>query len=169
MVQSCLTLAWNFRAPIVQKKSPARLVSETLFKTLEGSATEYTYVDFCAGAGGPTPYIERHFNKQLASAESPTHPAHEVSGNTAKPVKFVLTDLHPHIPDWIEAAGKSKNLTFVSKPVDAANAPPDLIPDDGKKVFRLFNLAFHHFDDNLGRAILKNTLETADGFGYASY
>lgn len=31
-------------------------------------------------------------------------------------------------------------------------------------MFRLFNLAFHHFDDPLAKAILKNTLETSDGF-----
>jgi hypothetical protein len=55
----------------------------------------------------------------------------------------------------------------VSKPVDAANAPTDLIRHDGKKLFRLFFLAFHHFDDPLARDILRNTIETADGFGYA--
>ena len=81
-------------------------------------------------------------------------------------MKFVLTDLHPHIKDWTEAVKKSPNLSFISKPVDAANAPKDLIKKDGKKVFRLFNLAFHHFDDELGKDILRNTLETADGFGY---
>jgi hypothetical protein len=159
--------------PIMQKKSPAQLVSSLLYDTLDKSVTEYTYVDFCAGAGGPTPYIERDLNQKLAHPNSPSEPAEpdsapKVNGESNESVKFVLTDLHPHIPDWTEASSKSKNLTFVPKPVDAANAPTDLILNDGKKVFRLLNLAFHHFDDDLGRDILKNTLDTADGFGYLS-
>lgn len=175
-IQSCLTIAWIFRAPVFQKTSPAKLVAGTLYDVLSTRVTDYTYVDFCAGAGGPTPFIEQYLNAQLSSRQpkSPTSPTGRipktpsVTANSASSgaVKFVLTDIHPHIPDWTEAAKKSENLTFVAKSVDAANAPPDLIDDDGKKVFRLFNLAFHHFDDTLGKAILKNTIETADGFGY---
>jgi len=162
MVQSCLTLAWNFRVPVLQPRSPAQLVSSILYETLSKSVTNYSYVDFCAGAGGPTPYIERYLNKQLATTRK-----HMVNGDTDDSVQFVLTDLHPHIPDWMEAAAKSSNLSFVSRPVDASNAPLDLLKNDKKKVFRLFNLAFHHFEDNLARDILKNTIETAHGFGYA--
>lgn len=92
-------------------------------------------------------------------------------------VQFVLTDLHPHIPDWTEASKRSENLNFISESVDAANAPRDLLKNiNGEangvhgetKVFRLYNLAFHHFGDELGGDILKNTVETADGFGYVS-
>ncbi|KAK3945679.1 hypothetical protein QBC46DRAFT_302907 [Diplogelasinospora grovesii] len=85
-----------------------------------------------------------------------------------QPVRFVLTDLHPHVEDWQKAASASPNLSYIPDSVDAANAPADLVgryKRDGKKVFRLFNLAFHHFDDPLARAILKNTVETSDGFG----
>jgi hypothetical protein len=89
------------------------------------------------------------------------------SANTNS-VKFVLTDIHPHIPEWTEAAKLSKNLSFISEPVDAANAPAHLMRNDGKKLFRLYNLSFHHFDDNLASSILRNTLETADGFGYVT-
>lgn len=49
--------------------------------------------------------------------------------------------------------------------VDAGDAPRELGQGQGKKVFRLFNLAFHHFDDELGRRILRNTLQTSEGFG----
>lgn len=157
--------------PIMQKHSPAQSVSSILYNTLNKSVTEYTYVDFCAGAGGPTPCIERELNQKLANKKAPSAPTGSgatqvVNDEPNESVKFVMTDLHPHIPEWKEACSKSKNLTFVSKPVDATNAPADLILDDGKKVFRMFNLAFHHFDDSLGRDILKNTLETSDGFGY---
>lgn len=85
-------------------------------------------------------------------------------------VKFVLTDIHPHIPDWTEAAKRSEHLSFVAEPVDAANAPRSLEGNkgEGKKIFRLYNLAFHHFEDKLGMDILRNTIETADGFGYVT-
>ncbi|OBT77557.1 hypothetical protein VF21_04606 [Pseudogymnoascus sp. 05NY08] len=154
----------------MQKHSPAQVVSSILYKTLDKSVTKYTYIDFCAGAGGPTPCIERELNQKLAKTKSSsedTRPGatHVVNGEHNESVRFVMTDLHPHIADWKEACSKSKNLTFVSEPVDATNASADLILNDGKKVFRMFNLAFHHFDDSLGRNILKNTLETSDGFG----
>jgi hypothetical protein len=175
-VQSGLTLAWTFRMPVLQKTSPAQLVASTLRRVLASSVTNYTYVDFCAGAGGPTPFIEHDLNAQLmldrqkssamanGYATNPDTSANDEEDTGA--VKFVLTDLHPHIAEWTKAAAKSKNLSFVSKPVDAANAPTDLTKRDGKKTFRLFFLAFHHFDDPLAREILRNTMETADGFGY---
>jgi hypothetical protein len=168
----------------LQKASPAQLVAGVLHRALGSSVTQYTYVDFCAGAGGPTPFIEKDLNAQLSSI-SPSS-LYTTSANIASKgnavlvprsprtaeaapggaVKFVLTDLHPHIPDWTEFAKRSKNLSFVSEPVDAANAPASLNGTDGRKIFRLYNLAFHHFEDKLGLDILRNTIETADGFGY---
>jgi len=88
-----------------------------------------------------------------------------------RPVRFVLTDLHPHVDDWKKAASASPNLSYITNSVDAAHAPADIVGQykaEGTKVFRLFNLAFHHFDDPLAKAILKNTVETSDGFGYLS-
>ncbi|CAG8980669.1 hypothetical protein HYALB_00013590 [Hymenoscyphus albidus] len=174
-VQSCLTLCWQFRVPIIQKASPAQLVASTLFRTLSNNVTNYTYVDFCAGAGGPTPYIEKDLNAQLSSKSTEESTIDNKgltprSPQTAKAqkkgeVKFILTDLHPHIPDWTEASKRSENLSFVSESVDAANAPASLNRSGDLKIFRLYNLAFHHFEDPLGSAILRNTLETADGFG----
>lgn len=160
--------------PILQPASPAQLVATTLSRVLSDTVTTYTYIDFCAGAGGPTPYIEKDLNAQLSS-RMPTSPGISNANSkgfrlrspptvNAPAVKFVLTDLHPHIPDWTEASKNSVNLSFVSFPVDASNAPTDL--KDGKKIFRLYNLAFHHFDDKLASAILRNTVETADAFGY---
>jgi hypothetical protein len=109
-------------------------------------------------------------DRQMSSATSNGHTTKSTpSANNEEDtgaVKFVLTDLHPHITEWTKAAAKSEHLSFVSKSVDAANAPTDLIKRDGKKTFRLFFLAFHHFDDPMAREILRNTLETADGFGY---
>lgn len=167
-------MIWAFKVPLIQTKSPANLVAMTLYDVLSSRIAEYTYVDFCAGAGGPTPFIEKDLNAKLMSREprSPTTPTGRITRSSQstikddapREVKFYLTDLHPHVPDWTEAAKKSKNLSYVAEPVDAANAPKNLVDSEGKKIFRLFNLAFHHFEDDLGRAILKNTIETADGF-----
>lgn len=181
MVQSCLALAWRFRVPILQTEAPAKHAAKLLISQLGASVTDYTYVDFCAGAGGPTPWIERDLNRRLAEQRLAREGGvgEVITRDRAlgedEGVKFVLTDLYPHIPEWESAARKSKNISFVPKPVDATNAPRDLL--DGivgpggttggvgdKKVFRMFNLAFHHFDDDLAKLILKNTLETADGF-----
>ncbi|KAI0449867.1 hypothetical protein F5B21DRAFT_27167 [Xylaria acuta] len=204
-VQAGLTHAWTTRVPLLQPCSPATLVANILRRELGASVSSYTYIDFCAGAGGPTPYIEQALNQQLdratrsgpssgpsddddkpsssslssavsyaaVAARSPPaqsrgHPASARDGNRGEAVKFVLTDLHPHVESWEKAARESPHLTYVSTPVDAAAAPPDLITHnkmEGKGVFRLFNLAFHHFDDDLARAILKNTVSTSDGFG----
>lgn len=171
---------WTLRVAPLQQASPAQLVARQLYKTLGDTVADYTYVDFCAGAGGPTPLIEQHLNSQLSSRDEQTSLLSDgASGSLRKrtsgavsdkgPVKFVLTDLHPHIPDWTEAAKQSDNLSYVSESVDAANAPAGLAGKDGKKIFRLYNLAFHHFDDDLGSDILRNTIETADGFGYVKW
>jgi len=103
----------------------------------------------------------------------------EIKGSEEKAV-FVLTDLRPHVEAWREAAGRSESgcLRFVGEGVDAADAPRDLVEkvigegkgegkkgEKKKKVMRLFSLAFHHFDDELAEGILRNTLETSDGFG----
>ncbi|KAI1758318.1 hypothetical protein F4782DRAFT_525010 [Xylaria castorea] len=190
-VQAGLTHAWTTRVPLLQPCSPATLVANILRRELGASVSSYTYIDFCAGAGGPTPYIEQALNQQLDATRSASsddkpssissassyaavvaqgrgHPTSARDRNSNEAVKFVLTDLHPHVESWEKAASKSPHLTYVSTPVDAAAAPPDLITRnkmEGKGVFRLFNLAFHHFDDDLARSILKNTVSTSDGFG----
>ncbi|KAI1387706.1 uncharacterized protein F4822DRAFT_407344 [Hypoxylon trugodes] len=211
-VQTGLTHAWTVHIPILQPSSPATIVADILRRMLGASASQRTYIDFCAGAGGPTPSIERALNQRLASSPSTTNgnnvhqvPATASSGvvnsesqaasdttpsyaAVADPkaksttvldttedgdgqVQFVLTDLHPHVESWAAASKQSEHLTYVNHPVDAANAPADLLQQYARKegskkgIFRLFNLAFHHFDDNLARAILKNTVETSEGFG----
>ncbi|OTA61531.1 hypothetical protein K449DRAFT_382917 [Hypoxylon sp. EC38] len=204
-VQTGLMHAWTVYIPILQPSSAATIVAETLRRVLGARVSRHTYIDFCAGAGGPTPFIERALNAQLeratrsrtvpssasvvngerkaASESTPSYAAianpnvesatvhEEKEGDVA--VDFVLTDLHPHVEAWDAAAKKSDRLTYVAHPVDAAHAPADLLRKysrkggngKGKGIFRLFNLAFHHFDDDLARSILKNTVETSEGFG----
>ncbi|KAK0617034.1 hypothetical protein B0T14DRAFT_255949 [Immersiella caudata] len=181
-VQAALTATWTTQVPILQSTSPARLAARLLSSNLGTTVRDYVFIDFCAGGGGPTPEIEKHLNQVIKSTRSSStsatcnDPVANGTTSTAsyaaappnRPVRFVLTDLHPHVDDWKKAASASPNLSYIPDSVNAAHAPADLVGSykaEGTKVFRLFNLAFHHFDDPLAKAILKNTLETSDGFG----
>ncbi|KAK8044622.1 hypothetical protein PG993_004646 [Apiospora rasikravindrae] len=212
LVQEGLYHAWTTSLPIIQPQgSPASLVARTLQQVLgHRNVSRYTYIDFCAGAGGPTPVIEKALNASLAKQQKETENGGGGSGGapdshsdpksshsyanvastsagkqsssstgdsddstTIAPVNFVMTDLHPHPKAWAASASKSQNLTYEPESVDASNAPAALIDryrqadknQPGGLIFRLFNLAFHHFDDGLARAILKNTVETSDAIG----
>jgi hypothetical protein len=156
-VQDNLTLGWINRLPIIQSTSPAALVSRVLSTVLDSRVSDYVYFDFASGAGGPTPYIEKHLNEQLRK-----------EGKEA--VKFVLTDISPHVGAWEAVAKKSENVNYIAQSVDATNAPGtetllENVPGvQNKKVMRLFSLAFHHFDDDLAAKVLENTVETSDAF-----
>ena len=152
--------------PLLQRASPAELVASLLAAHLRPPLHEYTVVDFCAGAGGPTPAVERHLNSNNKSSSA-----------SSRPVRFVLTDLHPHPRLWARAAARSPNLEYVPYPVDATNAPAELLSGGGGgggggsgggggKVFRMFNLSFHHFDDGLARRVIRDVVDRGDeGFG----
>ncbi|EXJ88214.1 hypothetical protein A1O1_05144 [Capronia coronata CBS 617.96] len=156
-VQDYLTLGWINRFPVLQPISPAALVARVLSTVLGPRVSDYVYVDFASGAGGPTPYIENHLNQGLRDAGK-------------EDVKFVLTDIKPHISAWEAIAKKNENITYIPQSVDATNAPSaetllrDVPAVMGKKIMRLFSLSFHHFDDDLAAKVLENTIETADGF-----
>ena len=156
-VQDYLTLGWVNRLPVIQTTSPAALVSRVLSSVLGPRVSDYVYVDFASGAGGPTPYIEKHLNEELRDAGK-------------EDVKFVLTDISPHVSAWEAIEKRSENISYIPQSIDATNAPTaDTLLEDvsgvqGKKVMRLFSLAFHHFDDELAAKVLENTIETSDGF-----
>ncbi|RFU79463.1 hypothetical protein TARUN_2763 [Trichoderma arundinaceum] len=150
-IQDALTAAWNSNTPL-QPRSPARIAAATLIRELGSSLSSYTFVDFCAGGGGPSPVIQRTINKHLKAEDKP-------------PVDFILTDLHPNVAAWEKVAERFPQIAYERQSVDATNAPQHLVErQDGKKVMRLFNLSFHHFDDALARDILKDTIHTSQGF-----
>ncbi|ETN44339.1 uncharacterized protein HMPREF1541_10519 [Cyphellophora europaea CBS 101466] len=171
MVQDYLTLGWTVRLPLLQTHAPCALAATTLTSVLGAARTlhSYVYVDFASGSGGPTPYIERHVNRQLESRGE-------------EPVAFVMTDISPHVAAWEGAVKKSGSgfLGFVAEGVDATRAPArevllrgvpggDRVGKAGKKgrekrVMRLFSLAFHHFDDELAVRVLRDTMERGDAF-----
>ncbi|KND90519.1 hypothetical protein TOPH_04724, partial [Tolypocladium ophioglossoides CBS 100239] len=149
LVQNCLTQAWRTTTPPL-KVPPAHMVANILIDNLGAALSSYMFIDFCAGGGGPTLYIERVVNAHLRDRGEP-------------PVDFVLTDLHPKIAARDHVARRNPRITYESESVDASRAPEKLVRR-GKKVMRLFNLSFHHFDDPLARKVLKDTVETSHGF-----
>ena len=163
-----LTAEWTHRIPLLQRTSPADMASNLLVSALDEldtrTDTHLSVVDFCSGGGGPTPTIEQLVNAKRKASARP-------------PIPFVLSDIHPHLDEWIKACSHSANLSFVPQPVDATNPPPAVIsqsspPATGRespfhsdtRVFRLYCLAFHHFNDIMARKVLRSTMETSDGF-----
>lgn len=97
---------------------------------------------------------------------------------------FVLTDLWPNPEAWKIAARRSGGgVRFISEPVDAGKAPGKEVllgaargyegesekeekkgeygvgeEVEGRKVFRMFNLAFHHFDDEGAKRLLGDAM-----------
>ncbi|VUC34313.1 unnamed protein product [Clonostachys rosea] len=151
-VQAALTHAWRLKTPFIQPVPPAQLAGQILIRELGSSLSQYTFVDFCAGAGGPTPYVAREVNTYLASKNE-------------EPATFVLSDIHPNLESWERISRLNPQVTYEPTSVDATRAPPQLVQrGDGKKLMRLFNLAFHHFDDKLAKDILRDTVKTSHGF-----
>lgn len=156
-MQDALTLAWINKFPILQTNAPCDIAARTLLAVLKNRISNYVYVDFASGAGGPTPFIEKQLNAQLRR-------------DGKQEVDFVLSDISPHVQAWKQACKRSDNLHYIPASVDASAASPakELLKNvpntNNKGVMRLFSLAFHHFDDVLASNILKNTLETSDGF-----
>ncbi|KAM0719731.1 hypothetical protein Q7P37_003864 [Cladosporium fusiforme] len=167
--QNTLTAHWTQRIPFLQERAPAKLAADLIdevFHAIEGDGL-WKVVDFCSGSGGPTPHIERHLNSKRVQ-------------EGRAPVQFFLSDLHPNLDAWIEHASHSANLSFIPDPVDATNPPFAAISSstpgdkeaardrglehDGCKVFRLFCLAFHHFDDEGAQRVIKSTMNTSNAF-----
>lgn len=132
------------------KGPPAAQVCDLLLDHLP-DASSYTFIDSCAGGGGPTPILEANLNAKLHA-------------QGRGPVRFVLTDLYPPVSDWEAIAKRSANISYIEEPVDATKA--QRLAEPGKKECRIFNLCFHHFDDPAAATVLRSAVESADAFVY---
>jgi len=134
-----------------KKGSPATQACDLLLQQLGGpeTASGFTFVDACAGAGGPTPLLEPKMNAKL-----------KASG--FKPVEFVLTDLWPDIKAWEKIVKRSENISFIREPVDATK--PRTLAKPGTKECRIFNLCFHHFKDEAAKKVLASAVKSTDAF-----
>jgi hypothetical protein len=81
-----------------------------------------------------------------------------------KQVPFILADLYPDFAAWKGIVARSNNITYVKHPVDATKAIRYGTEDSGRKECRMFNLCFHHFEDEPAGAVLKSAIENSDAF-----
>lgn len=140
---------WKTEAP-GGKGSPAAQVCDLLVDKLP-DASSFTFIDSCAGGGGPIPIMEATLNQKLHSKGQ-------------GPVQFILTDLFPAVSAWKAIAKQSDNISYIEEPVDATKALR--LAEPGKKECRIFNLYFHHFDDPAAKTVLRSAVESADAFVY---
>ena len=142
---------WRTRAPGT-KDSPAVQVCDLLLHHLPNLAS-FTFIDSCAGGGGPIPIMEATLNAKLKQRGE-------------GPVQFILTDLYPSLEKWATMAKRSAHISYIDGPVDATRAPRLAAP--GKKECRIFNLCFHHFDESEAATVLRSAAREADAFVYVS-
>ncbi|KAJ5538698.1 hypothetical protein N7494_008177 [Penicillium frequentans] len=147
-IQSYLTSVWNLHVPPFSKTSPAGVAANLILENLP-DASSYTFVELCAGAGGPTGKIETILNTKL-----------QAEGK--RPAQFVLTDLYPCVEEWTAISKRQENVSFIAEPVDATSC--ERIAPRDRKECRIFNLSFHHFDDPLASTTLRKAMESADSF-----
>ncbi|GAM84367.1 hypothetical protein ANO11243_023610 [Dothideomycetidae sp. 11243] len=118
IAQSTLTAQWTHRLPLFQSAAPAEhathLLAQVLGNITDSASTPYTVIDFCSGAGGPIPSIERSINAQRKSADLP-------------PVHFRVSDLYPDIDAWIALSAHSAHLSYFPQPLDATHMPPGAV------------------------------------------
>ncbi|KAL4871495.1 hypothetical protein BDV12DRAFT_183626 [Aspergillus spectabilis] len=148
--QFSLTQLWNLRVPFWSRGSLATQATAVIEEHLQ-DLPSYTVVDVCAGAGGPTPFIETELNRKTESQEN-------------QPVRFVLTDMFPPVDVWAAIAKKQPNVSYVERSVDARSVGRVAESGNGRKECRIFNICFHHFDDGDAAGILGNAVQSADAF-----
>ncbi|KAM3067375.1 hypothetical protein ACMFMF_009866 [Clarireedia jacksonii] len=133
----------------MRTSSTAAQACDVLLENLPDPST-FTFVDACAGAGGPTPILEKVVNQKL-----------QAQGKG--PVQFILTDLYPDLQAWEKIIKRSENISFVRQPVDATKKI-SRYAEPGKKECRIFNLCFHHFNDEPAAKVLRSAVQTSDAF-----
>jgi hypothetical protein len=100
-------------------------------------------LELCAGAAGPSQvFVEEMLRVGVA------------------PPRFLMTDLFPQVPAWEAARALHPGvLDFVSTPVDATRAPPEIA--DGRA--RVIINGFHHFPPDIARAVLADAVDRSAG------
>ena len=105
------------------------------------SSDSNTIIDLCSGSGGPMPEV-----------------ANLLESKGLNP-KLIMTDLFPNkeFADKINTQ-ESKNITYKSDPVDAAEVSNEL------KGLRTMVGSLHHMKPDTAKKILKNTMEARQPF-----
>jgi len=85
---------------------PAFLDARDLRQILDPNLQLYMFIDFCSGAGSPTPYIEPEIRLgQLSNSRPDSHngSSKQTFGQTLG-VEVIFADLQPHIHAWSKAS-----------------------------------------------------------------
>lgn len=100
-------------------------------------------IDLYSGGGGAIEQIQR-----------------ELYRKEAMDVQITLTDKYPNTGAYALIAARTNGaIGFHAAAVDAADVPSTL------KGFRTIFSGFHHFDQKLGKAVLKNAVDAREGIG----
>lgn len=100
-------------------------------------------IDLCSGGGGAIEQIQNDL-KQLSYAK----------------IKIILTDKYPNKSAYeILSAKTGGAISFIDKSVEAADVPLTL------KGFRTIFSGFHHFNNSIAKAVLKNAVDAKSGIG----
>lgn len=100
-------------------------------------------IDLCSGGGGTIEKIQQN-----------------ILNDYQQKVPFVLTDIFPNSNAYKYIQQKTQGkISFVSTPVNAANVDVSLVG-----VRTIFS-AFHHFDESVAAAVLKNAVTAKEPIG----
>jgi hypothetical protein len=117
-------------------------VSPLIMQLLQQTSTTQV-IDLCSGGGGTIEQIQKNLQQKYQQQ-----------------VPFMLTDKFPNINAYQfiqkKTAGK---VSYISSSVDAANVDPSL-----KGVRTIFS-AFHHFDKDTARQVIKNAVDAKQAIG----
>lgn len=176
-IQTYLTTLWNRRIPRVLRRSAAEVAAAVIIDNLPDFST-YTFVDLCAGAGGPIPTIEKVLNEECSTNSYIDRQSEEGlrDQNHLGPIKFILADLIPCQKGW-EKLALQENIICVPKEVDVTQRGGVDVTTlegvdgitlagalDNRRECRMFNISFHHFDDDSARNVLANAMESTQAF-----
>lgn len=75
-----------------------------------------------------------------------------------------MTDLFPNVASWKRLVKGRPSLFFEEGSVNASEGGEVVARWGRERTCRLFNLAFHHFDDQLAGDILQDTVQNSDAF-----
>jgi salicylate hydroxylase len=110
-----------------------------------------SFVDCCAGSCSPTPILEEV-------------PSGEFVAQGKQAVPFALADWYPHLDVWQDMVKRSGNIRYIDRPMDATSTTRYVATNGDTRECRMFNLCFHHFDDDDARKVLRSVVAGGEAF-----
>jgi hypothetical protein len=100
-------------------------------------------VDLCSGGTGPVLLIQRHLNER-----------------EHYPLRVTLSDKFPNVKAFEAAAAEAGgSVAYVEDSIDAVDVP------EGLRGFRTLFAAFHHFEPEEAKRVLKDSVRKGEGIG----